>query len=60
MPNTPAASIQSAAASRLVTNDVRVFDLDELRYSATAALFDGRPRAGSGTLEQTFLGRDPA
>lgn len=60
MPNTPAASIQRAAASRLVTDDVRVFDLDELRDSPTAALFEGPPRADSRTLEQTFLGRDPA
>jgi hypothetical protein len=73
-----------------------IFELDELKFSATAALFEGLPQAGigisifvvrtppggavelhthpysrrssswpgsvheSGTLDQTFLGREPA
>jgi mannose-6-phosphate isomerase-like protein (cupin superfamily) len=38
-------------------SDVRVFDLDELRFSATAALFEGRSRAGIGI--SMFIVRTP-
>src|SRR5215471_5601792 len=34
-----------------------VFDLDELRFSATAALFEGLPRAGVGV--SVFVARTP-
>jgi mannose-6-phosphate isomerase-like protein (cupin superfamily) len=36
---------------------VRTFDLDELKFSATAALFEGQPRAGIGI--SMFIVRTP-